>query len=98
MIDASLPNDVVAYVQKHFPEESLAEATAILRASHIETGEFPSPRLLRCAVYASDGQLDRLRSYVALLALDWRDVIMAGEYEMRRGTPIHARDFSKRLR
>lgn len=94
----SLPNDVVRYIEKHFPAELRDEATSILLSAKLETNEFPSPRLLRCALFASEGKIDQLRRCVALLAIDWRDVIMAAEYEMQSGKSLQVRDFAEFIR
>jgi hypothetical protein len=97
MEQANLPNDVVRYIEKRFPRETCREAISIVLSAKTETSEFPSPRLLRCAVYASEGRIDHLRHYVALLAIDWRDVVMAGENEKRDGKTVCVRDFSKSM-
>jgi hypothetical protein len=34
---------------------------------------------------ASKGSLEKLQYYIALLAVDYRDVIVAGEYEVTGG-------------
>lgn len=89
----SLPHDVVHYVEKRFPEQQRDEATSILLSARINANETPSPRMLRCALFASNGQLNELRHYVALLLIDWRDVIVAAEYEFLNGNSVHVRDF-----
>lgn len=76
----NLTPDIVAYIQSHFPADAQEAATSTLLAACIHTGEFPEVRLLRCAAIASGGDLLRLQYYVGLLAIDWRDVILAGEY------------------
>lgn len=77
-----LPADIHAYVQARFPSIEREAATATLLAACIHTGAFPEDRLLRCAAIASGGDLLKLQYYVGLLAIDWRDVIIAGEYAL----------------
>ena len=36
--------------------------------------------------------------YMSLLAIDWRDVVVAGEYELRDGVPVRVRDLTQPLR
>ena len=79
----NLPTDILAYVQARFPLTEQEAALAVLLAARLPTGAFPEVRLLRCAAVASAGDLLRLQYYVGLLAIDWRDVIVAGEYVVR---------------
>ncbi len=67
---------------------------AVLVAAVIHTGETPSDRLLRSAAVASSGSLERLEYYVGLLAIDWRDVIVAGEYEPVNRQLVRVRDLA----
>jgi hypothetical protein len=93
----ALPTDVVGFVSKHFPEKDRSDAFAILRQARIEDGSHPQPRLLRCAVMASRGSLESLRYYASLLTIDWRDVIVAGEYEVQGKVLARVRDLSQPL-
>lgn len=88
----NLPPDVVTYIRARFPTDELDAVTATLMAACIHTGEFPGERLLRCAVIASEGNLLRLQYYVGLMAIDWRDVIVAGEYAVREHGIAHVRN------
>lgn len=76
----NLPADIQAYVQARFPVSEREAAIGTLSAACIHTGAMPEERLLRCAAIASGGDLLKLQYYVGLLAIDWRDVIVAGEY------------------
>jgi hypothetical protein len=88
----NLPPDVVAYVHSHFPAQLQEAAFATLLTARLQTGELPETRLLRCAVIASERDLLRLQYYVGLLAIDWRDVIVAGEYSVREEGLVKVRD------
>lgn len=89
-----LPIDVLAYIERSFPPEQQEQALSVLGQANIEDGTTPNPRLLRCAALASRGNLSQLQRLVSLLAVDWRDVIMAGEYELRDKIPVRVRDLS----
>lgn len=92
-----LPDDVTRFVERSFSPEHLEEALSILSQAKIEDGTTPDPRLLRCAAFASHGSLPRLRRLASMLAIDWRDVVMAGEYELRDKTTVQVRDLSRPL-
>ena len=89
-----LPFDVRLFVDSTFIVENGADALATLCGAHIEDGTFPSPRLLRCAAVGNRGRLPQLRRFISLLAVDWRDVIMFGEYELRDSVMVQVRDLS----
>jgi hypothetical protein len=83
-----LPDDVLAYITGHFPSADCPRAIELLEQAVLHDGTAAEPRLLRCAVVASEGSLARLKTLVDLLKVDWRDVIMAGEYSWD-GTASH---------
>ena len=95
MREKALPADVVAWVRSHFAEDTVDAALAVLASASIHTGEFPSERLLRSAALGSRGSLEKLQYYVGLLAIDWRDVIVAGEYENVDRKLVRVRDLNK---
>lgn len=87
----NVPRDVHMYVTAKFPREDRAQALQVLSGAAIPAGSPPPSRLLRCAVVASRGSLAQLQRIVAQLSVDWRDVIMAGEYEIHDEILVHAR-------
>ncbi len=87
-----LPPDLLSWLARNFPQRDLAEATACLAAAVDHTGAAAHTRLLRCAAWASRGEPDRLRYYVELMRIDYRDVIVAGEYEVMDNKLVHTRD------
>lgn len=93
--ESLLPADVVGWVRSHFVAAEAAAALDMLAGALTHAGEFPEDRLLRSAAVASGGSLERLHYYVALLALDWRDVVVAGEYVPRDGELVRVRDLSQ---
>lgn len=93
-----LPDDVQAWLATTFAPADQAQAAALLVSARTEDGGQPTARLLRCAAFASGGQIARLRHWVAQMALDWRDVLTAGEYVARQdGSTVQARDFHQPL-
>jgi hypothetical protein len=89
----SLPDDVVRWVKSHFGA-NVDSALTMLESAVDETGELVGPRLVRCAVVASRGDLKQLALLVAQLRTDWRDVIVSGEYELQGGELIQMRDLN----
>ncbi len=77
----SIDADIIEYVRTNFSDSD----TVILdiNASR-QTG-----RVARCIVVASSGSLQKLREYIQMAETDFRDVIVAGEYD---GTMRQIRD------
>ena len=90
-----LPEDVGRWVSQHFSETKRESAVALLLAAEDHNRQPASPRLLRCLAFASRGNLTLLERLVKLLAIDFRDVIVAGEYESRDGKLVLVRDFNQ---
>jgi len=74
-----------------------AEALHLLSRAPVDGWGQSPVRLLRCAAFASGGSLDSLRYYISLLAIDWRDVIVAGEYDLQGKDLVWARDLNQPL-
>jgi len=91
----SIPQDVVTWVENNFKSDEVTLALSMLEKAVIHTGEVASPRLIRCAAVGSRGQIDRLASFIKELRIDWRDVIVGGEYEMQEGKLVQVRDLVK---
>ena len=91
----SLPEDVVRFVERSFSPVDRAEALEILRGAVIEDGSPASPRLARCALLSAHRDVGRLRQQVAHLKVDWRDIIVEGEYLARDGKLVRVLDLDK---
>jgi hypothetical protein len=89
----ALPDDVVRWVTRQFGGD-VEPVLAMLGSAVDQTGELVGPRLIRCAAVGSRRDIERLAALVAQLRNDWRDVIVACEYEMRNGEPIQVHDFN----
>jgi len=92
--ETDLPADVVGWVHSHFSGNEYGIAISTLVTAAIHTGEHPSDRLIRSAAIGSKGNLENLQYLVQLLAIDWRDVIFAGEYESVNHELIRVRDLN----
>ncbi|HSW83640.1 MAG TPA: hypothetical protein VLH12_09200 [Usitatibacter sp.] len=88
----SLPEDVVRYVERSFSQIDRTEALDVLRGAVIEDGSPASARLVRCAVLSAHRDVGRLRKQVAHLKVDWRDIIVEGEYVVRERKLIRVLD------
>jgi len=82
------------YVARKFDAAERDAAAAILCAATIEDGSAASSRLVRCAAVASGGSLARLRAETDRLKVDWRDVVVAGEYDPIDGELSRVRDLN----
>ena len=94
-METPLPDDLVHWVSAHFSAADHEAALSCLRQAVTHTGEPASARFLRCAALSSGGELGRLRQQIAQLRIDWRDVIVAGEYSVRNKKLVRARDLGK---
>jgi len=94
----ALPVDLQDFLGSTFSPEDWQAASALLASARIEDGTVASDRLLRCAAFAARGDLARLQRYVSMLAVDWRDVVVAGEYERRDGVAVWVRDLTVPMR
>lgn len=90
-----IPPDVLMYIARAFPLSEQETVLSLLEAAKIHDGSPPGDRLWRCAVVASKGSLDRLRIQVDTLRVDYRDVIVAGEYIPVDGELVHIRDLNE---
>jgi hypothetical protein len=70
-----LEPDITARIRKDFSHDEAEEAIELLTAS----GE--NGRLARCIVVGSDGKLQALRDLIEVAGRDYRDAIVAGEYD-----------------
>lgn len=91
----TLPPDIERYVRRSFAQPE--RAFELLRQAVLHDGEPASPRLLRCALVNSGGDLDKLDREVRHIAIDYRDVILEAEYEKKRGDFVRVRDLNEPL-
>ena len=92
-----IPTDVESFIAHRFGAADRESATRLLEQATIHDGTAPEPRLIRCAVVASAGSLEKLRYFVEMLKIDYRDVIMAGEYTSSLSDPVRVRDLNGQI-
>lgn len=89
-----LPADLECWLDAHFAPAERAAAQACLQGAMTGEGRAAGVRLLRCAALASHGELAQLQKLVERLRVDWRDVVVEGEYAVRKGKLVRVRDLS----
>ena len=94
---APLPVDLERWIAAHFAAAEVNAARELLSCAIDHSGAAPGARLLRCAAVGSRGDLVQLRYLVGLLQIDYRDVIMFGEYDVIDGKLKHVRNLSEPL-
>jgi hypothetical protein len=90
-----LPTDIAHRIACLFPESSQGDALALVSNATLHDGQRANSQCLRCAVQASKGSLEELVYYVDRLKLDFRDVIVAGEYQIIDGRLTRVRDLTE---
>jgi hypothetical protein len=90
----TLPYDISRRLDEMFADAERPMALAALLGAVIHDGSPADTRLKRCALVASGGSLYKLQYYVGLLKVDYRDVIVAGQYEVVEGKLAHVRDLT----
>jgi hypothetical protein len=83
-----LLDDISRRVDESFAIADRPAAVALLSDAVLHDGAAAGPRLQRCALVASKGSVERLKYYVDLLKVDYRDVIVAGEYDSIDDKPV----------
>ena len=89
----ALPPDLEAYVARSYPPEDQAWTLEALAAATVVGGR-ATEQMLRCAAVAGRGTRQGLQAMLDLLAVDWRDVLMAGEYAPTPEGARRVRDLS----
>lgn len=92
-----LATDIKGFIARSFEGSDHEAALSLCQSATIEDGSPAGPRLIRCALVASEGSLDKLRVEIEHLKIDWRDVILAGEYVSRDGEFVRVRNLNEPL-
>jgi len=90
----NLPEDIVDYVSRNYAEADKPTVMATLENAKLHDGRAPDFRMFRCVLVASNNSIARVQQLVSLLAIDYRDVIVAGEYASKEGDLVKIRDLS----
>jgi hypothetical protein len=88
----SLPVDVVDKVLQDFPKDESVIILQLMNEFEQTKPEWFTPRILRCIIFLSKGKFEKFASTVKEAQTDWRDVIVAAEYEDWNDKPV--RDFN----
>ena len=87
--------DIEKHIEQVFSSEQHARAKSLISSAVLHDGSAASPRCQRAALVGSHGSIDKLEYLVELLKIDYRDVIVAGEYEGPLLSPLKVRDLTK---
>jgi hypothetical protein len=79
------PRDIVDRMLHEYPADSLGQV-------HLWLEDLRSDRLSRCALFLAKGSIKKLEEAVSLGRDDYRDLIVAAEYDSFR---IQLRDFNR---
>jgi hypothetical protein len=90
----TLPPDLSCWIERRFASDDRPTAITLLEGAVDHRDAPVQARLLRCAAQASRGDVAKLRYYVDLLKIDYRDVIVAGEYGVEGGDLVRVRNLS----
>ncbi|HWL07978.1 MAG TPA: thioredoxin family protein, partial [Planctomicrobium sp.] len=77
----SLPVDVLERVDRDFGNAADAVSDLLLACRRIGSPDYIGDRLLLCLVFAARGDESRIRQLMELARQDFRDVVMAAEYD-----------------
>ncbi len=91
----ALPIDIENYIARHYAGEMRETVRTFVANAVIEDGTLAVPRLRRCVLVGSGESLEKLQYLINLLRVDWRDVIMAGEYHLRNGKLTRLYNFAE---
>ena len=85
-MEEPLPLDVLDRLTRDFGDRADAMAALLIACRRIGSPEFLGDREVRCIVHAASGDEQRVQHLLDLGRRDFRDVIVAGEYDgaMRR--------------
>ena len=75
----ALPDDIITKVRQDFTEDDSLLVLQRLKELVEEDAKLFSDRILRCLVFLSGGNINKLVRAVETARLDWRDVISAAE-------------------
>ena len=81
------PADIVDGIMARFDAEAIPRVHLLLQ-------DLEGDRLIRCALFLSRGSIEGLKSAVDLGKTDYRDLIVAAEYDQK---DHHLRDFNQPL-
>lgn len=76
-----LPSDVIDWLTRDFGDRSDAVSGLLLARRRIGQPRYIDDRLIRCMIHAARGEEHRVNQLIDRQQEDFRDVILAGEYD-----------------
>jgi hypothetical protein len=81
----ALSQRVTALIQEIFPREEAPRIRELVREFHWSLGPAFDDRIHLDILEICGGKAEKVRELVELAKVDWRDLIMAAEYEVKDG-------------
>ena len=94
-MNRALTPDMERFIASKFLPADRDTARNLCERAVIHDGSSASPRLVRCALVAGAGSLEKLRAEIEQLKIDYRDVIVSGEYASRNAELSRVRDLDQ---
>ena len=88
-----MPEDIVAKVRQDFAEDDALMVLQLLGEFHRDNPNV-SERILRCIAFLAKGSFEEFVRAVELARVDWRDLIVAAEYDGWSGEENRRRDLN----
>ena len=90
-------DEVIAAIQKTFPESSWGHVLVLLDTYGVESHERERERVQLAVLKLSEGNEEKLREFVTVAKRDYRDVLLWAEYpeEAKLDTPEKRERFRK---
>ncbi len=80
MTEPALPEDVLERIARDYPPAQHAEVATQLRT--LREGVPEPDRVARCVLFVANGDADRFEQMIDLARTDYRDAIVAAEYDL----------------
>jgi hypothetical protein len=88
-----IPADIIAKVRRDFLENEAVTVLELLSEFHKENPDI-SERVLRCIVFLAKGNFEEFVRAIGSARVDWRDLIVAAEYDGWSGEENRRRDLN----
>ncbi len=90
-----LSSDILNQIEIQFGK-NYKNVLEILETELSENDFLNSNRIIRCIIFLSENNIEKLKENINLAKIDWCDIILWAEYENNeRNEPILKRDFNK---
>ena len=90
-----LSSDILTQIKHQFGENH-KKVIEILENELSENDFLNSNRIIRCLIFLSEKNIEKVKENINLAKIDWRDIIFLAEYESNeKSEPKLIRDFNK---